>query len=58
MTSNEAELRGNPTAHSCWLEESANKVIAATCRSVHRAVFETKVLVYIRSLLPTPDKQG
>ena len=54
LISYEAARHGNPAAYSCWLEESANKVIAATCRSVHRLKFETKVLVYIKTLLPVP----
>ena len=54
--------KGNPTAYSCWLDESANRRVADLCRAAHASVFDRRVLgafaaAYTEAVVPTGKRR-
>ena len=42
---------GNPRRYACWLDESLNRLLKASCRTISQATFDTSVLTAMRELL-------
>ena len=42
---------GSPRRYACWLDESLNRLLKASCRTISQATFDTSVLTAMRELL-------